>query len=258
MRLMITNRHHQKIWGTFVFVVLLGLLAVPFTSHPRGFLALVTGVKRLLPIYSVDTAEKKVAISFDACWGAEYTPEILDILERYKIKTTFFLVNIWLEKYPLEAKTIAGRGHEIGLHSVTHPDFTKLSEEQMEQELKDNILMVNQVTGYTPRLFRPPFGAYDDRVITVARRLGIHVIQWDVDSLDWKDLSANEIYHRVTSRTGKGSIVLFHNNGKHTLEALIPIIEKLQADGFEIVPISQLMIQEDYYVDVNGVQRKQP
>ncbi|MHB1419970.1 MAG: polysaccharide deacetylase family protein [Bacillota bacterium] len=258
MRLMILNRRHQRIWGILIFVFLLSILVIPFTNQPRGFLALVTGMKRILPIYSVDTADKKVAISFDACWGAEFTPQILDILDRYQIKTTFFLVNIWLEKYPQEAKTIAGRGHEIGLHSVTHPDFTKLSEAQMEQELKDNAQMVTQITGYVPRLFRPPYGAYDDRVITVARNMGIHVIQWDVDSLDWKDLSAEEIYHRVTSRAGKGSIVLFHNNGKHTVEALIPIIEKLQSEGYEIVPISQLMIQDDYYVDVNGVQRKQP
>ncbi|MDS1029765.1 polysaccharide deacetylase family protein [Bacillota bacterium LX-D] len=226
----------------------------PFAGSTETLAGFVTGIKKLHPIYSVDTKEPKVAISFDASWGAERTPKILDILDKYKVKTTFFLVNIWLKEYPDKAQEIVKRGHEIGLHSTTHPDFKKLSEQQMEKELTANSEMIYKLTKFKPILFRPPFGSYNNTVITVAQRLGYHVIQWDVDSLDWKNLSANEIQNRVLKKVKNGSIVLFHNDGKYTPEALGPIIAELQKKGFKIVPVSELIYQNDYYVDVNGIQ----
>ena len=121
--------------------------------------------KRLLPIYSVATDQPLVAISFDASWGAEHTPELLDILDAQAAKATFFLVNIWLEDYPDMAREITARGHEIGLHSVSHPHFSALQPEEMRKELSDNFLCIQQTTGYCPTLFRPPFGDYNDEVI---------------------------------------------------------------------------------------------
>lgn len=220
------------------------------------FMNVMTGNNKLRPIYSVDTADKKIAISFDACWGADLTRPILDILKKYDIKTTFFLVNIWIDDYPELVRTIVAEGHELGLHSTTHPDFAKLSEAQMRQELTDNYDAIVRVADFKPILFRPPFGSYNNTMLQVCEELGIHGIQWDVDSLDWKDLSAAEIYDRVVSRVQPGSIVLFHNNGKHTAAALPGIIEKLKEQGYEIVPISELIHLEDYYVDNNGVQKK--
>lgn len=231
------------------------LAFLPWGNTGSEIVLVTANNTNLVPIYAVDTPEKKVAISFDATWGAEETPKILNTLDKYKIKSTFFLVNIWLKKYPDVAKKIAGKGHEIGMHSTTHPHFTKLSEEEMKQELQDNHQLILTTTNYNAKLFRPPYGDYDNRVVSVVNGLGYKAIQWDVDSLDWKDLSASVIYERVLKRVKPGSIVLFHNNGKHTAEAIESIIAELQKQGYKIVPVSQLIHQGNYYIDSNGRQK---
>jgi len=212
---------------------------------------------RLLPIYRVETQEKRIAISFDAAWGADKTPEILDILDKYKIKTTFFLVKMWMDKYPEMTKLIASKGHEIGNHSATHPHMGKLSRDDVVKEIKTTHLRIKELTGQDCKVFRPPFGDYSDTLIKTAQELGYYVIQWDVDSLDWKDLSASAIYDRVIKRVKPGSIVLFHNNGKNTPEALKIILPELIKQGYEIVPVSTLLIKGDYYIDgASGEMRK--
>ena len=258
MRVMIINlRQRLGRLGLIAFgLVLIALMAGPLRGPTEVLMAVMSGGNKLRPIYSVDTPDKKIAISFDACWGADLTRPILDILNKYDVRTTFFLVNIWIDDYPELVKTIVAEGHELGLHSTAHPDFAKLSEAQMEQELKDNYDAIVRVSGFKPILFRPPFGSYNNTMIQVCERMGIHAIQWDVDSLDWKDLSAVEIHRRVVNGVKPGSIVLFHNNGKHTAAALPGIIETLQGQGYEIVPISELIHLDNYYVDNNGVQRK--
>ena len=215
---------------------------------------LTVGHRRIHPIYAVATQEKKVAFSFDACWGAERTPAILAALRQQNVRTTFFLVNIWLRKYPAEAKQIVAEGHEIGLHSATHPHFTRLRDEEIIWELRENARLIREVTGFEARLFRPPFGDYNDRVISLVQQQGYIPIQWSVDSLDWKDLTAEAIYKRVRERIKPGAIVLFHNNGKHTPEALAPLISYLKGQGYEIVPISALIYHDHYFIDANGIQ----
>ncbi len=212
------------------------------------------GVNRQLPIYSVDTSEKKVAISFDASWGNEHTKPILEILEEHQVKTTFFLVSLWVDKYPDDVAEIAKNGHEIGNHSTTHPDMAKLSEEQMRQELSDLAGKVEKITGKKPVLFRPPFGSYNDKVIQVCEQEGYHVIQWDVDSLDWKNISTNQIVERVTRNVKPGSIVLFHNNAERVEEYLPIILDKLQGDGYKIVPVGEIIYQKGYHINHAGKQ----
>lgn len=214
---------------------------------------------RLVPIYSVETPAKKVAISFDAAWGADKTEELLRILEKYKVKTTFFLVDFWMEKYPEMTKKIAAAGHEIGNHSATHPHMAALSQAQIREELAATNKRIKDLTGQDPLLFRPPFGEYNNTLIRTVEDLGMFTIQWDVDSLDWQDLSAAEIAGRVLEQVKPGSIVLFHNNAVHTPEALPGIIAKLQADGYQIVPVSQLIYKDHYYIESHsGRQRPKP
>ena len=207
------------------------------------------------PIYEVADSSGKVGISFDASWGAEHTGDILDTLDSHGVKATFFLVNIWLEEYPDKAREIALRGHEIGMHSATHPQCSKLTDEQFIDELQSNREKIIATTGYTPSLFRPPFGDYNDTVVELTRKMGCECIQWSVDSLDWKDLSADEIYKRVTKDIHSGDIILFHNNGLHTAEALPEILRYLSDNGLRAVPISQMLIKGGSYVDSSGVQR---
>lgn len=214
-----------------------------------------SGSEKLLPIYKVGTDEQKVSISFDASWGATRTGKILDILDEFEIKTTFFLVNIWLEDYPDKAKEIVARGHEIGLHSVSHPDFTRLSEEQIKKELLENQSMIKDITGFEANLFRPPFGAYDNRVIQICNELNIYPIQWSIDSLDWKSISVADMVRRVT-KAEAGDIVLFHNDGANTPEALEEILKNFQERKLRVVPISELIYKENFYIDVNGIQHR--
>ncbi|WP_042683334.1 polysaccharide deacetylase family sporulation protein PdaB [Anaerosalibacter massiliensis] len=240
----------------FIVVVIL-CISIVYTSFTNEMSIIeVFSEKKELPIYSVNTKEKKVAISFDAAWGDEYTNEILDILDKYEIKTTFFLVGFWVDKYPEKVKEIHERGHDIGNHSTTHPYMSKLSEEQILKELDKTGNKIEKLVGEEPILFRPPFGDYNDRLIEVCRENNYYAIQWDVDSLDWKELGVQPVVDRVSRNVQNGSIVLFHNNAKYVSEYLPLVIEKLQEEGYEIVPISQLIYKEDYYMDNTGRQHK--
>jgi len=218
--------------------------------------ASVLAQEKKLPIYSVETDEKKIAISFDAAWGDEFTDSILDNLDKYNVKTTFFLVGFWVDKYPDMVKKIHDRGHEIGNHSTTHPHMSQLGREGIIKEIKTTEKKIEDITGVRPVLFRPPFGDYNNLSIDTLKELGYHTIQWDVDSLDWKELGVNPVVDRVTRNIKKGSIVLFHNNAKYVAEYLPLVLERLQEQGYEIVPISELIIKEDYTMDSTGRQHK--
>lgn len=238
-------------------LVIVLLLLTPLFNIPDRFAAMVTRGERLVPIYYVDTAEKKVAFSFDASWGAERTGQILDILSENNIKTTFFVTGFWIEEYPDYVKSIFDEGHEIGNHTFSHPHLNSLSAEQVKEELLKLEEMIVDITGAKPFLFRPPFGEYGNHVITTASELGYKTIQWSIDSLDWQNLTKEEIVQRVTGRAHKGAIILFHNNGLYTADALQDIIDYYHKHNYEIVPISELIYEEGYYIDPNsGAQRK--
>ncbi len=209
---------------------------------------------RELPIYSVERDQKMVSLSFDAAWGNEDTQTLIDILGKYNVKVTFFVVGQWVDKYPESVKALADAGHEVMNHSNDHAHFNTLSADEIAKNLGACSDKIESVTGVRPTLFRPPYGEYDDHVIATVRSLGVEPIQWDVDSLDWKDISASEIYDRVTSRVRPGSIVLFHNAALHTPEALEDIVKYLLAEGYQIVPISQLILTGDYTIDHTGRQ----
>ncbi len=252
--LIILSKKKLLIYGLIIALIIISLITAK-TIHSQTQTA-SSNQERLVPIYKVATSQNELAISFDASWGAEHTLAILDMLDQYQIKATFFLVNIWLNDYPQMASEIAARGHEIGLHSVSHPHFPDLSPQQMREELLANAALIKEITGYDCRLFRPPFGDYNNDLLNVAAELGFTTIQWSVDSLDWQDLSAAEISDRVLTKSAAGDIVLFHNNGLHTAEALPQILEQLAAQGLKVKPISELLLQGDYYIDHNGVQKK--
>ncbi len=211
-------------------------------------------VTRQLPIYCVQRDNKAVSLSFDAAWGNEDTQQLIDILGKYNVKATFFVVGDWVEKYPESVKALSDAGHEIMNHSDDHAHFNRLSHDEIVANITACNEKIAEITGVTPTLFRPPYGEYDDNVITSVRSMGMEPIQWDVDSLDWKEIPANEIYDRVTTKVQPGSIVLFHNAAIHTPEALGSIIEYLIQNGYSIVPISQLILPGDYTIDHTGRQ----
>lgn len=239
-----------------ILICTLGVFREPLYNQAQEAISVLVAGEKLKPIYYVDTEEKKIAFSFDATWGAEYTPKLLEILDKYDLKTTFFLTNIWLKEYPDVAKQIRFAGHEIGMHSVSHPHFNQLSEQQIVAELQGNAQLIEEITKFKPILFRPPFGEYNNKVISVIESLGYIPIQWSVDSLDWKDnMDKDKIVQRVTQGLHPGAIVLFHNNGRYTAEALEEIILYALKEGYTILPISELIYKENYYVDHQGAQK---
>ena len=177
---------------------------------------------------------------------------------RYHVKATFFVVGDWVEKYPESVKALSDAGHEVMSHSDTHAHFNALSAQEIVADLTAAGEKIAAVTGKTPTLFRPPFGEYDDHVIATVRGMGIEPIQWDVDSLDWKDYDAATITKRVTEGVQPGSIILFHNAALHTPEALPGILEYLLSEGYQVVPVGQLILPgtcgTDYTIDHTGRQ----
>ncbi len=214
----------------------------------------VAATKRQLPIYCVQKDEKVASLSFDAAWGNEDTQHLIDILGNYKVKATFFVVGDWVDKYPESVKALSDAGHEIMNHSNKHKHMPQLSRDDIISDITACNQKIEKITGVSPTLVRPPYGDYDDKLVTTIRSMGMYTIQWDVDSLDWKDLSAADIRQRVLSRVKPGSIVLFHNAALHTPEALPGIIEKLLADGYKLVPISELIYTDEYTIDHEGRQ----
>ncbi|MEG1989353.1 MAG: polysaccharide deacetylase family protein, partial [Oscillibacter sp.] len=183
---------------------------------------------------------------------------LIDILANYKVQATFFVVGDWVSKYPESVKALAEAGHEVMSHSDTHAHYNALSTEEITADLNASNDKIEAVTGLRPTLVRCPYGEYDNHVVTAVRDLGMEPIQWDVDSLDWKELSAGEITQRVTTKVQPGSIVLFHNAAKHTPEALPGILEDLIARGYTVLPISQLLLpgecDRNYTMDHTGRQ----
>ncbi len=214
----------------------------------------VSATERLLPIYSVQRDNKAVSLTFDAAWGNEDTQTLIDILDKYDVKATFFVVGAWAEKYPESVKALHDAGHEVMSHSDDHAHFNTLTGEQIVDNIGRSCDKIEAVTGVRPTLFRAPYGEYDDHVIAAVNSMGMHAIQWDVDSLDWKDYDAKTIYNRVTSKVQPGSIVLFHNAAKYTPAALADIIENLISQGYDIVPVSELILKENYMIDHTGRQ----
>ena len=210
---------------------------------------------RLVPIYSVETTEKKVALTFDAAWGSDKTLSIVNILKEAGLEATFFLVGFWTEQNADKVKQIDEAGFDIGTHSNTHPKMSSLSQVQMKQELESSMSLITNITKKPVEFFRPPFGDYNDLLLSTASELGLKTIQWDVDTLDWKGLSANEILSRVKKSVQNGSIILCHNNSDHIVEALPLIISYLKSENYQIVKLSELVHNDNYYVDGNGLQK---
>ncbi|NLV87090.1 MAG: polysaccharide deacetylase family protein [Clostridiales bacterium] len=246
-------RRNKRLTAAVIAIAV--LLGVPWLINNPAIIG-ASATKRELPIYSVARDNKCASLTFDAAWGNEDTQDLIDILERYNIKATFFIVGDWVVKYPESVKALHDAGHDVMSHSDDHAHFTKLSESQIVENLTTCNDKIEKITGVKPTLFRCPYGEYDDNVIKTVNSIGMTAIQWDVDSLDWKGISASEITQRVVSRVVSGSIVLFHNAAEHTPEALPSIIEALIKDGYELVPVTELLLTGEYEIDHTGKQYK--
>ena len=236
----------------------IALLSASLMIYPKTKETLSNTIvqQKELPIYCVEKQQPQISISFDAAWGNEDTGKLLEILAKHKVRATFFMTGGWIEKYPDDVKAIAAAGHDLGNHSENHKQMSKLSAEECKEEIMKPHEKVKALTGKDMILFRPPYGDYNDTLIQTLRDCNYYPIQWDVDSLDWKDYDADTIIRRVTEskHLGNGSIILCHNGGKHTAEALDQLLTILKQKGYELVPISELIMKENYEINVEGRQ----
>ena len=247
MKVWVLNRKKLMVIVGCLTMAILGSLSFASTNFMAS--------ERKLPIYCVDKQEKQVSISFDAAWGNEQTQTLIDILKEKDVKATFFLVGFWAEKYPESVKAIHEAGHDVGNHSDTHPHLPKLEKEKVLSQIEDCNKKIEAAGAPRPILFRPPYGDYNNCVVESTNELKMHCIQWDVDSLDWKNPSADDMVKRIKSKIKPGSIILMHNGAKNTPEALPKIIDAIKEQGYSIVPISQLIYQENYNIDTQGKQK---
>ncbi len=248
MKFLIVKKQH---------IMLALCVIIATTLLVTGSVSIVASQNRKLPIYCVQTDKKQIAISFDAAWGNDDTQTLIDILKEYNVPATFFVVGAWVDKYPESVKALSDAGHRIENHSNTHPHMPQLSTEQIVNELESCNNKIKAVTGRCPTLLRVPYGDYDNAVLETTESIGMYTIQWDVDSLDWKDhATADSICKRVTSKVKNGSIVLFHNDADHTPEALPNILKCLKDEGYEFVFIEDLIYKENYEIIHDGTQCK--
>lgn len=240
--------------------LLILLLAVCLAAFVMVFSSKVIDVwseNRQIPIYSVELYDKKAAITFDCAWGDSDIPSIMDTLKKEGIKATFFIVGQWAEKYPDTVRLIAREGHDIANHSYSHLRMGTLDRGKIKSEILKCGTVLESLSGQTIDLFRAPYGDYNSNVVTTAKSLGYYTIQWNVDSLDWRTgISKQEISDRIYRKIKPGSIILFHNDTPHTANILPEIITNLKDKGYVFLPVSKLIMRDDYIIDFDGSQKR--
>ncbi len=210
--------------------------------------------QRSIPVYCVETDEKKLAVTFDAAWGAEDTRQLIEILEKYNARATFFVVGTWAQKHPDSVKAFYDAGHEIANHSYNHTLYGRLTQQQITEDIENCNRIIENITGQKPVLLRAPSGDYTNESETAAKELGMRTVQWSVDSLDWQGISSREIVKRVVNASENGSILLFHNDVKNTPAALDEILKELSAREYSFVTVSELIYKDNYKIDATGKQ----
>ena len=213
------------------------------------------GISGVKSIYGVRRDDNKISFTMDCGSGADNLMEILDILDEFGLKITFFVTGKFAQKYPEMVQEMALRGHEIGNHSWSHPSFYELSGEQMLQQLNDTNALIYELTGQTPTLFRPPLGDCNSKVRAIVNAAGFEVIRWTHESYDARKeaSAANSLKYSTKDMTG-GSIVLSHIEADCTLSVLRDILQWYQDNGFEVVKVSELLLEGNTSVDDSGRQ----
>lgn len=226
-----------------------------FMPNQADTIATSAKTGKLLPIYNVETDEKKLSLTINCAWEADDIDKILDTLSKYQVKVTFFMVGDWVDRFPEAVKKIAESGHEIGNHSDTHPHVNQLSLEKNQAQIKTCADKIETLTGKKSTLYRGPYGEYNDTVIKAAELENHKTIQWSLDTLDYKGLTEQEMWNRLKDKLKNGSIILMHNGTAHTADALDKLIYNIQEKEYQIVPVSELIYSENYTIDSAGMQK---
>lgn len=253
-------------FGKFKFVVLtkkraitgvvLFFVGIAFCSAIMAFSKNPEGAERIIPIYSVDCAEKKIAITFDCAWGDEDTDEILKALEENDVKATFFVTGDYVRRCSESVKKFSAANHDIANHSDDHPHPNNISKEDLIEDTKKCSREIERLGIEEKKLYRAPYGEYNNQVVQTINSMGYSFIQWDADSLDYRGITPNEMEKRITDKIENGSIVLFHTGTNNTASALRQILPRLKDDGYSFVLVDDLIYKDNFFIDHSGKQIK--
>ena len=242
----------NKYFAVISIAIFSGLVLFFFGIFSRS--VFTYSVAKKLPIYSVDTQEKKVALGINCAWGNDDISQLLTLLDKNGVSASFFVTGTFCKRYPDSVKAIAKHGHEVQSHSNTHTDLTSLGRNEILEQIQKCNEKIEAVTGKAPILFRPPSGAYNDLVIELIEQEGMYPVQWDCDSLDYRDISVDDMYARIMKNLQPGSITLFHSGSVNISEALPIIIQRVEAEGYQWVMVSELIYKRPYTLDHKGRQ----
>ncbi len=205
-------------------------------------------LSKVIRIGIVDQAAKQIALTFDIGWLYENTDKILNLLDQYNVKATFFVRGFWVKEHPDLAAEIVKRGHALENHSLTHGHMSTMTDDEVEYEIRRTTDIIREATGYQPQLFRPPYGEYDKRILGILREEGYpYAILWTVDSHDWAEelngvkITKDYLVNRILNKASDNGIVLLHVGGYETVHALPEIITGLKSDGYELVKVNDML-----------------
>lgn len=204
------------------------------------------------PIGEADPDKPMIALTFDD-GPSGHTERILDLLKEYGGRASFCVVGNMAEHRPGTIRRAFNEGNEILGHSWGHADLTTLSEDALRRDLTDTAEKIEQLTGVYPALFRPPYGSYNDTVVSVSEELGFSVLMWSVDTNDWRTRSADAVYSHVMNYAKDGSVVLMHDLHGTTADAMERVIPELIEKGFQLVTVSELMYYRGMAVEAGRV-----
>lgn len=236
--------NHRHLFYSIIGLLAIGTLYVQITETMTGGPIAIAGTR---------TDQKVVALTFDHSWGNKFTPSILDTLQKNNLKVTFFIMGPWAVKYPEVAKRMVSDGHEIASHGYRHENYGDMSPNWVREDIQKAHEQIKEVTGAEAKLIRPPNGHYSQKSLTTTDELGYKTIIWNVDSLDWKNPGRDVIVERVMKRIKPGAIILLHASDTpvQTADALPILLEKIKAEGYQIVPVGELLTK----YSEKGIQR---
>lgn len=252
MKVFVTDKYR-----VFTFLLIFSLFASSLFLIEDKSAAPTSGEERIIPIYSVKRDDNAISITFDCAWGADDIENIISVLNKHNCKATFFVLGTWAENYPDAVKMLYENGHEIANHSYNHDYYTKLTPEEMINDIKKCNESIKSIIGFTPSLFRAPSGDYNNDVVKTVWNSEMEYIQWSVDSLDWKGLNCDEMLGRILPKVKSGDILLFHNGTAHTAESLDKILTELKGKDLSFLKVSDLIYKDNYTIDHTGKQIKQ-
>lgn len=181
----------------------------------------------------------RIALTFDVAWGNQQISQILEVLNHHHIRATFFISGIWAERYPEDCRKILIAGHEIGNHSHSHAHMTALPVDKALEDILTAQRLLREATGTRCRLFRFPFGEYDQRLVDIVYQNGFTPIGWSVATRDWEDIGSGEICTNILGHDLKsGDIILMHASGPHVVAALEQLLPVLRDRSFSVIPVS--------------------